>query len=159
MCKARTTTYPFWQPGPPEFAFYESRLTCLPSWLGMVNVSWLCFMGSEILLQMKFIIFQGCPTKLHFYLGSLLYIISFLCSHFRSWDYAEHFGISSQLVRKSKTCFFVFLTVHVSWIEPDEILTSQLSLPKFRYFADQNGPKRDPMKINSDNFQMKKWDF
>ena len=29
----------------------------------MVNVGWLCSMRSEILLQMKFIIFQGCLTK------------------------------------------------------------------------------------------------
>ena len=32
----------------------------------------------------------------------------------------------------------------------------QLSPPKFRYFADQNGQKRDNMKMNFDNFQMQK---
>ena len=30
----------------------------------------------------------------------------------------------------------------LSWIKPDKILISQLLLPKFRYFADQNWPKR-----------------
>ena len=29
----------------------------------MVNVGWLYSMQSEIFLQIKFIIFQGCPTK------------------------------------------------------------------------------------------------
>ena len=28
---------------------------------------------------------------------------------------------------------------------------------KFRYFADQNGGKEDPMKINFGNFQIQKW--
>ena len=64
VCKPRTTTYPLWQPGPPGLAFYGSGLACLPSWLGMVNEGWLCSMRSEIFLQMKFIIFEGCPTKL-----------------------------------------------------------------------------------------------
>ena len=61
---------------------YPSGLACLPSWLPMVNVAWLCSMRSEIFLQMKFIIFQGYSTKLTFYLGSLLHIISSLFSHF-----------------------------------------------------------------------------
>ena len=149
VCKPRTTLYPLWQPDPPGLAFYGSGLACLPSWLGMVYAGWLYSMRSKIFLQMKFIIFQGCPTKLPFYLGSLLHIISSLFSHFRSWDYPEHFGIYSQLDRKSKTWFFIFLNVYVSWIERDKILISQLSPPKLRYFADQNGPKGDPMKMNS----------
>ena len=37
--------------------------------------------------------------------------------------------------------FFTFLDVYLFWIEPEKILIPQLSLPKFRYFADQNGPK------------------
>ena len=64
VCKPRTTTYPLWQPGLPGLVFYRSGLACLPSWLGMVNAGWLCSMRSEIFLKMKFIIFQGCPTKL-----------------------------------------------------------------------------------------------
>ena len=72
---------------------YGSGLACLPSWVGMVNAAWPCSMRAEFFLQMKFIVFQGCPSKLLFYLGSLLHIISFLFSHFRSWDYLEHFGI------------------------------------------------------------------
>ena len=132
VCKARTTTYSIWQPGPSGLPFYRSGLACLPSWLGMTNAGWLCSMRSEIFLQMKFIIFQGYPTKLPFYLGSLLHIISSLFSHFRSWDYPEY----SQLDRKSKIWFFIFLSVYVSWIEQDKILISKVSLPKFRYFID-----------------------
>ena len=67
---------------------------------------------------------------------------------YRSWDYSEHFGIHSQLNRESKTCFCIFLSVYVSWIERDKNLISQLSPSKFRYFADQNGPKVDPIKMN-----------
>ena len=85
-------------------------------------------------------------------LDILLHIIRSLFSHFRSWDYPEHFGIYSQLNRKSKTWLFIFLNGYVSWIERDKILISQLSPPKFRYFADQNEPKGDPIKDNFDNF-------
>ena len=120
----------------------------------MVNAGWLSSKRSEIFLQMKFIIFQGCFTKLPFYLGSLLHIISSLLRHFRSWDYPEHFGIYSQLDWKSKTWFFIFLDVYVS-LERDKIPISRLSPPKFRYFADQNGRKGDPMKMNFYNFQCK----
>ena len=105
MCMPRTTTYPLWQPGPPGLTFYGSGLACLSSWMGMVNADWLCSMRSEVFLQIKFITFKGCPTKLHFF--SLLHIISFLFCHFRSWDYPEHFGIYSQLNRKSKTWLFI----------------------------------------------------
>ena len=157
--RPRTTTYPLRQPGPAGLTFYGSELACLPSCLGMVYAGWLYSMRSEIFLQMKLIIFQGCPTKLLFYLGSLLHIISSLFSYFRSWDYPERFGIYSQLDRKSKTWFFIFLNVYVSWIEQDKILIWQLSPPKFRYFADQTGLKEDPMKMNFDNFQMQKLRF
>ena len=92
-------------------------------------------------------------------LGSLLYIISSLFSHFRSWDYLEHFGIYSQLNRKSKTWFFIFLNVYISWIEWDKILISQLSHPKFRYFANQNGPKGDPIKMKFRQFLYAKMRF
>ena len=66
---------------------------------------------------------------------------SFKQNLYRPWDYPENFGICSQLDRKSKTCFFTFLNVYIFWIERDKILISQLSPPKFRYFADQNGSK------------------
>ena len=128
VCKPRIT-YPLWQPGPPELPFYGNGLACLPNWLGMVNAGWPCSMRSEIFLQ-------NFPP---FYLGSLLHIISSLSSHFRSWSYPGNFGIYSQLDRKSKTWFFTFLCVYVCWIKRDKILISQLSPPKFRYFADQNG--------------------
>ena len=51
---------------------------------------------------------------------------------------------SSQLDRKSKTWFFTFPNVYLSWIERDKILISQLAPPKFRHFTDQNGRKKDP---------------
>ena len=147
VCKPRIK-YPLWQPGPPGLPFYGNGLACLPNWLGMVNAGWLCFMRSEIFLQ-------NFPP---FYLGSLLLIISSLSSHFRSWSYPGNFGIYSQLDRKSKTWFFTFLCVYVCWIKRDKILISQLSPPKFRYFADQNGrTKVGPMKMNFDNFQIQKW--
>ena len=59
---------------------------------------------------------------------------------------SDKFG--SQLERKSKTRFFTFLYVYVSWIEQDKIkiLISQLTPAKFRYFADQNGQRRTQWK-------------
>ena len=96
---------------PPGLALYGSGLACLPSCLWMVYAGWLYSMRSKIFLQMKFITFQGCPTKIPFYLGSLLHIISSLFNHFRSWDYPEHYGIYSQLNRKSKTWLFIFPNV------------------------------------------------
>ena len=56
--------------------------------------------------------------------------------------------------KKNITWFFTFLNVYVSWIERDKILISQLTPPKFKYFADQNGRKEDPVKINFGNFQI-----
>ena len=155
MCASQEQQHSLQQPGPPGWAFYGSGLACIPSPVGMVNAGWLCSMRSEIFLQMKFIIFQGCPTKLPFYLGSLLQIISSLFSHFTSWDYLEHFGIYSQLNRKSKTWFFIFLNMYVSWIEWGKVLISQLSPPKLKYFADQNGPKGDPWKWTLTIFKCK----
>ena len=64
---------------------------------------------------------------------------------------SDKFG--SQLDWKSKTWFFTFRNVYVSWIERDKILISQLSPPKFRYFTDQNGPKGGPYETNFDIFQ------
>ena len=55
MCKPITTLYLIWRGGPPGLTFYGSGPEYLPSCLGMVNVKWL--------LQIKFIIFQGYPTK------------------------------------------------------------------------------------------------
>ena len=98
------------------------------------------------------------PKRLPFHLGSLVHIISSLSSHFRSWDYPENFGIHSQLDRKSKTWIFTFLNVYVCWIERDKILISQLSPPKFRYFADQNGrTKVGSHEMNFNNFRIQKW--
>ena len=89
--------------------------------------------------------FKAVPSnKFSFYLDSLVHIISSLSSHFRSWDYPENFGIYSQLDRKSKTWFFTFPNVYVSWMEHDKILISQISPPKSRCFADQSRPKREP---------------
>ena len=55
MCEPKTTFYLLWWDDLPRLACYGSGLACLPDWLGS--------MWSEIFLQMKFIIFQGCPTK------------------------------------------------------------------------------------------------
>ena len=58
-------------------------------------------------------------------LGSLLDIISFLICHFKLRDYLEHFGIYSQVKRKSNICFFfIFLNSYVSWNEWEKILIS-----------------------------------
>ena len=112
-------------------AFYGNWKVCLPGCVGIVNAGWLCSMRSEIFLQKKCIIFQDCPNKLPFYLGSLLHIIGSLFSHFRSWDYPEHVKIDFQLDRKSKTWLFIFLSVYASEIEWEKILILQLSPPKF----------------------------
>ena len=74
----------------------------------------------------------------------------------RPRDYPENFGIYSQLDRKSKTWFFTFLNMFISGTERDKILISQLSPSISSYFADQSGPKVDPMKKDFDNFQMQK---
>ena len=63
MCKPRAIFFLLWGTGPPALAFYGSGPACLSSWLGM-NASWLGSMKSEFFSQMKFNIFQGCPTKL-----------------------------------------------------------------------------------------------
>ena len=64
---------------------------------------------------------------------------------------------SSQFNRKSKTWFFTFLNVYVSWIERDKILISQLTRPKFKYFVDQNEQKEDPIKMIFYNFEIQQW--
>ena len=76
---------------------------------------WLRSMRSETFSQMKFIIFQGCLAKqVAFLVGSMLSIIIFLFSNFRSRDYPENFGTYFQLDRKRETGFFTFLSVYVS---------------------------------------------
>ena len=57
------TTYPLWQPGPPGLAFYGKGLTCLPSWLGMVNVGWLCSMRSEFSCKWNLSFFNTVPPN------------------------------------------------------------------------------------------------
>ena len=59
--------------------------------------------------------------------------------------------------KKKYNLVFYFLNVYVSWIQWEKILISQLTPPKFRYFAYQNGWKEDPMKLNFGNFQIQKW--
>ena len=63
MCMPKKTLYLLWQAYPPILTFHGSGIACLPNWLEMVNVGWLCSMQSEIFLEMKLIIIQGCPTK------------------------------------------------------------------------------------------------
>ena len=57
---------------------------------------------------------------------------------------SDNFG--SQIDRKNKTSFLTFLNVYIFLIERDKSRISQLSPPKFRYFADHNGPKGGPHK-------------
>ena len=57
-------------------------------------------------------------------------------------DYPENVGIYSPFNLLLKPVFFfTFLNVCVFWTEWDKILISQLSPPKLRYLADQNGQK------------------
>ena len=79
----RTTFYLLSQAGPPGLAFNGSGPSRLPRWLEIMNVLWPGSMRSEIFLQMKFIIFKAVwPSRLPFYLGSPLHIISSLFSQF-----------------------------------------------------------------------------
>ena len=83
MCMSRKKFYLLWWACLPGLAFHGSGLTCLPSWLRMMNVGWLCSMRWEIFLQMKLSFFKTVPSNsLHFYLDSLLHRISFLSSYF-----------------------------------------------------------------------------
>ena len=84
-------------------------------------------------------------------------LVSILCTIAFYYRQKRSGKFRSQLDRKSKTCFFTFLNVYVSWIEWDKILISQLTPLNFRYFADQNEWQKNPMKINFDNFQIQKW--
>ena len=160
MCKPRTIT----------FILEQQNLSPLTGWPTWVGILWkwasmlpklagdgVCrlalFHALKIFLANEIYHFSRLSHQT-IYLGNLLHIISSLFSHFRSWDYPEHFGIYSQLNRKSKKPGFSFSPRCVSWIEQDKILISQLSPPKFRYFANQNGPKGDPMKMDFDSFQM-----
>ena len=75
MCKPRTG----W---PTTIDILWSGLTCLPSWLGMMNTGWLGSIWSEIFLQMEFIIFKAFPwNRLPFCLGSPLHVISSMFGH------------------------------------------------------------------------------
>ena len=65
------------------------------------------------------------------------------------------FGIYSQLERKSKTWLFYFPQCVCFLNRTGQNPNPQLSPPKFRYFADQNGPK-GPHKTNFGNFQIRK---
>ena len=61
--KPRTTLYPLWQPDPPGLAFYGSGLACLPSWLGMINVGWLCSMLLDIFCKWNLSFFKAVSPK------------------------------------------------------------------------------------------------
>ena len=83
MCMPKTTVYLFWRAYQPGLAFHGSRLVCLPSWLRMVNVGWLCSMRSEISCKWNLSFFKAVPPKRqYYYLGSPLFRISFLFSYF-----------------------------------------------------------------------------
>ena len=63
MCKRRATFYLLWQAGPHGLAFYGKGLTCLPRWFVLANTGCVGSLRSDIFLQIRFIIFQDCPTK------------------------------------------------------------------------------------------------
>ena len=89
LCKPRATFYLLWRAGTLGLAFYGSGLACLQRWLGMVNAGWLGSMRPEIFLHMKFTIFKAAsPSRLPFYLGHPLHIISSLFSFFCSFHNA-----------------------------------------------------------------------
>ena len=82
-CKPRTMLYFLWRAAPPELAFYGSGLVYLPSWLGMVNTSWLDSMRSKNFCKWNLSFFKTIlPNKLFLYLGIPLQITSSLLSHF-----------------------------------------------------------------------------
>ena len=83
MYMPRTTFYLLWQAFPPGLVFHGSGLASLQSWLGMVNVDWLCSMQSEISCKRNLSFFKAVPrNRLHLYLDSSLHRISSLFSYF-----------------------------------------------------------------------------
>ena len=72
-----------WWAGPPGLAFYGSGLACLLSWLDMINAGWLSSMQSEFCCKWNLSFFKAVPpSRLLFYLGIPLHIISSLFSHY-----------------------------------------------------------------------------
>ena len=87
-----------------------------------------------------------CNGVWFIYLSICLFIYLFI--YLRS----DKFG--SQLDRKIKTWFFNFLDVYLLWIERN----------KFWFYLQNSGilhtkmdQRRDPMKMNLDNFQIQQW--
>ena len=68
---------------------------------------------------------------------------------------SDKFGF--QLDWKSKTWFFTFLNVYVSWIERDKILISQFYLQNSGILHTRMDQMGDSMKTNFDIFQIQKW--
>ena len=104
MCKPTTSTHAGCL---TCIRIYGSELTHLPSWLTMVNAGWVSSMKWEIFSQMKFIIFQSCPTKeaaLLFYLGSSFHTINSLFSRFCFFQNAV-------LQKKLKLGFWMFMAI------------------------------------------------
>ena len=89
----------------------------------------------------------------------------FLIFSYRPWIQTNLVLSSIEKVKPGQIWFstqekkknLVFSLIFVTWIEQEKILILQLSPPKLRYFADQNGSEGDPMKINFENFQIQKW--
>ena len=88
------------------------------------------------LLQLIFLKSTEAVCSLWRFSGSLRHQRSLLIDHEITLKISE-FVINS--IEKVKPGFL--LNVSVSWIERDKILISQLPTSKYRYFADQNGPK------------------
>ena len=72
----------------------------------------------------------------------------------RPWEW-DQTNLVLNSIEKVKSAFL--LSLIFMFPESNKILISQITPPKFRYFLDQNEQKEDPMKMNSDNFQIQKW--
>ena len=159
MCGSIEQQHHLWQPG---LAFYGSGLACLPSLLGMVNAGWLCSIRPKIFLQIKFIILQGCSTKLHFYFkmtffylyGSLVHIISSLFSHFI--DHEITLNISKFILNSIEKVVFHFSQCVSFLNRMGQKPNLAAFTSKIQASCRPEWTKGWPKKMNFDKFQMQK---
>ena len=100
-------------------------------WMQAGSVTW----NQKFSWKWNLLFFKAVPPNL----GSLLHIIT---PYSAILDYEITLNILEFIlnsIKKVKPGFSFSLTCMFFWIECDKILISQLSHPKFRYFADQNG--------------------
>ena len=92
---------------------------------------------------------QTKPFKINFFLP-FNFAITKICFAIRLADDGTRMGCIYFQLSPS-------LDMYVSWIARDKILILKLSPSKFRYFADQNEPKRGSHENEFQNFQIQKW--